>query len=184
MERRIRRLGIFMVLCFLALFIQLNNIQVLKANSLANNPSNPGVLAVERSQPRGSILSSDGVILASSVARQQRRLQVPPGLQPRHGHPLLADRRLRLTHLRPDRRGVHLQQLPRVPHPAGPLAPGPARQSYDDRQRHPHHQFAVAIEGGSPGRRHRRRRHRPARGGGRHQREDRRHRSHVRPADL
>ncbi|MGB7051957.1 MAG: penicillin-binding transpeptidase domain-containing protein [Acidimicrobiales bacterium] len=68
MERRIRRLGIFMVLCFLALFIQLNNIQVLKANSLANNPANPGVLAVERSQPRGSILSSDGVILASSVA--------------------------------------------------------------------------------------------------------------------
>jgi penicillin-binding protein A len=67
MERRIRRLGIFMVLCFLALFIQLNNIQVLKANSLANNPDNPGVLEVERSQPRGSILSSDGVVLASSV---------------------------------------------------------------------------------------------------------------------
>ena len=41
MERRIRRLGIFMVLCFVALFIQLNNIQVLKANSLANNAENP-----------------------------------------------------------------------------------------------------------------------------------------------
>ena len=45
MERRIRRLGIFMLLCFVALFIQLNNIQVLKANSLANAPDNPRVLA-------------------------------------------------------------------------------------------------------------------------------------------
>lgn len=68
MERRIRRLGLFVVLCFLALFIQLNNIQVIKANSLANSPKNPAVLAVERSQPRGSILSSDGVVLASSVS--------------------------------------------------------------------------------------------------------------------
>ncbi len=67
MEKRIRRLGIFMVLCFIALFVQLNNIQVLKANSLANNAANPRVLAVQLSQPRGAILSSDGVTLASSV---------------------------------------------------------------------------------------------------------------------
>ena len=67
MERRIRRLGIFMLLCFVALFIQLNNIQVLKANSLANSPNNPRVLTAERSQTRGSILSSDGTVLASSV---------------------------------------------------------------------------------------------------------------------
>ena len=55
-----------MMLCFVALFIQLNNIQVLKANSLANNPENPRVQLVERSQTRGSILSADGVTLASS----------------------------------------------------------------------------------------------------------------------
>ncbi len=67
MERRIRRLGIFMLLCFLALFVQLNNIQVFKSNALANSPQNPHVLAVKRSQTRGSILSSDGVILASST---------------------------------------------------------------------------------------------------------------------
>jgi len=67
MERRIRRLGIFMVLCFLALFVQLNNIQVLKANSLANDPKNPRIMTLERSQTRGSILSSDGVALAYSV---------------------------------------------------------------------------------------------------------------------
>ncbi len=67
MERRIRRLGIFMVLCFVALFIQLNNIQIFKANSLANSPNNPRVVALARSQGRGEILSADGVVLASSV---------------------------------------------------------------------------------------------------------------------
>jgi peptidoglycan glycosyltransferase len=67
MEKRIRRLGVFMILCFLALFLQLNNIQVLKANSLANDPQNPRIQLAERSQTRGSILSSDGTVLASSV---------------------------------------------------------------------------------------------------------------------
>ena len=67
MERRIRRLGIFMLVCFVALFIQLNNIQVFKANSLADSQNNPRIQLVERSQTRGSILSSDGTVLASSV---------------------------------------------------------------------------------------------------------------------
>jgi penicillin-binding protein A len=67
METRIRGLGVFMLLCFVALFIQLNNIQVFKANSLANSPSNPHILAVQRIQPRGDILSADGVTLANSV---------------------------------------------------------------------------------------------------------------------
>ena len=61
MERRIRRLGIFMLICFVALFLQLNNIQILKASSLANSPNNPRVLAVARDNPRGNILSADGV---------------------------------------------------------------------------------------------------------------------------
>ncbi len=67
MEKRIRRLGIFMVLCFLALFIQLNNIQVLKAHSLATSSDNPAVIQAERTQPRGEILASDGTVLAQSV---------------------------------------------------------------------------------------------------------------------
>jgi peptidoglycan glycosyltransferase len=66
-DKRIQRLGVFLLLCFLALFIQLNNIQVLKANSLANSPENPRVQLIQHSQPRGAILSSDGVTLASSV---------------------------------------------------------------------------------------------------------------------
>jgi penicillin-binding protein A len=67
MEKRIRWVGILMVLLFVALFVQLNNIQVFKSNSLANSQSNPRVVAVERSQPRGDILSADGITLASSV---------------------------------------------------------------------------------------------------------------------
>ncbi len=67
MERRIRRLGIFMMLCFIALFIQLNNIQVIKANSLATSNGNPRVVAANRSQTRGMILSADGTVLAKSV---------------------------------------------------------------------------------------------------------------------
>ena len=68
MEKRIRRLGIFMLLCLVALFVQLNNIQVLKANSLATNPQNPRVQLAARNQPRGDIVSSDGVTLATSVS--------------------------------------------------------------------------------------------------------------------
>ena len=67
MERRIRWLGVVMVLCFAALFVQLNNIQVVKAHDLATSPNNPRIIAVARSQPRGEILSADGVVLASSV---------------------------------------------------------------------------------------------------------------------
>ncbi len=67
MERRIRRLGIFLLLCFAGLFFQLNNIQVVKASSLANAKENPRVIAVARVQPRGDILSADGIVLASST---------------------------------------------------------------------------------------------------------------------
>ncbi|MGH9097585.1 MAG: penicillin-binding transpeptidase domain-containing protein, partial [Acidimicrobiales bacterium] len=67
MEKRIRRLGVFMLLCLIALFVQLNNIQVLKANSLATNPANPRIQLEARNQPRGDIVSSDGVTLATST---------------------------------------------------------------------------------------------------------------------
>ena len=67
MERRIRWLGVVLVLCFLGLFVQLNNIQIVKAHALATSPSNPRVVQVERNDPRGDILSADGIVLASSI---------------------------------------------------------------------------------------------------------------------
>ena len=67
MERRIRWLGVFLVLCFIALFLQLNNIQILKAHALSTASNNPRNLELERNDPRGDILSADGVVLASSI---------------------------------------------------------------------------------------------------------------------
>jgi peptidoglycan glycosyltransferase len=67
MERRIRWLGIVMVLCFLGLFVQLNNIQIVKAHALSTSSKNPRVMEVERNDPRGDILSADGIVLASSI---------------------------------------------------------------------------------------------------------------------
>jgi peptidoglycan glycosyltransferase len=55
-----------MVLCFFILFLQLNNVEVVKAHSYATNPKNPTVIA-ESQQPRGVIQSADGVTLAKSV---------------------------------------------------------------------------------------------------------------------
>lgn len=67
MARRIRWLGLVMVACFVLLFLQLNNIQVVKAHQYANAPNNPQVIAAKYSQTRGSIISADGVVLAQSV---------------------------------------------------------------------------------------------------------------------
>ena len=67
MARRIRWLGLVMVACFVALFLQLNNIQVLKAHQYANASDNPQVIAAKYSQTRGTIVSADGVVLAQSV---------------------------------------------------------------------------------------------------------------------
>ncbi|HUY22845.1 MAG TPA: penicillin-binding transpeptidase domain-containing protein [Acidimicrobiales bacterium] len=67
MARRIRWLGVAMVACFLALFLQLNNVQVVKAHQYATSPHNPAVIEAQYDQPRGVIQSADGVVLAQSV---------------------------------------------------------------------------------------------------------------------
>src|SRR5450432_3142463 len=67
MAGRIRWLGLGMVLCFFVLFLQLNNIQVLKANQYANAPDNPAKKIQRFNQPRGVIQSADGQVLAKSV---------------------------------------------------------------------------------------------------------------------
>jgi len=79
-NRQIRRVGIVVVACFLALFIQVNYLQVVRAHSLANDARN--VRAVKRafSDPRGEILTSDGTIVARSepVDDQFERLRTYP----------------------------------------------------------------------------------------------------------
>ncbi len=80
MNRQVRRVGLVVVGCFLALFLQLNYLQVVKADSLANDPRN--VRAVKRafSDPRGQIVTADGAIVARSqpVDDQFERLRTYP----------------------------------------------------------------------------------------------------------
>jgi penicillin-binding protein A len=53
--------------CFLALFLQLNNVQVRQAHKYATSSHNPSVITAKYDQPRGIIQSADGVVLAQSV---------------------------------------------------------------------------------------------------------------------
>jgi peptidoglycan glycosyltransferase len=79
-NRQIRRVGIGVLIAFGALFLQINYLQVVRADSLANDARN--VRAVKRafSDPRGEIITSDGVIVARSqpVDDQFERLRVYP----------------------------------------------------------------------------------------------------------
>jgi penicillin-binding protein A len=67
MGRRIRWLGVIMVLCLGLVVAQLVNIQLVKAKQLQTSPNNPGVAAQKYVNPRGQILAADGTVLAQSV---------------------------------------------------------------------------------------------------------------------
>jgi peptidoglycan glycosyltransferase len=67
MGRRIRWLGVVLVLCFALVIVQLINIQFRQASALANSPDNPRVAATRFDNERGTIMASDGTVLAKSV---------------------------------------------------------------------------------------------------------------------
>ncbi|MBW3536658.1 MAG: penicillin-binding protein 2 [Actinobacteria bacterium] len=67
MNRQIRTLGIAMLVLFVALFAQLNYLQVIRADELANHPGNNRVAVRDFSRPRGEIRTADGVVIARSV---------------------------------------------------------------------------------------------------------------------
>jgi penicillin-binding protein A len=67
MGRRIRWLGVIMVVCLGLVVAQLVNIQLVKAKQLQTSPNNPGVAAAKYNNPRGMILAADGTVLAKSV---------------------------------------------------------------------------------------------------------------------
>jgi penicillin-binding protein A len=82
MNRQIRRLGIAGLVLFLGLFIQLNNIQVLSAKRLNDNPLNTRNAVRDFSQPRGVIQTADGVVVADSIPTDdtfQRLRRYPEG---------------------------------------------------------------------------------------------------------
>jgi peptidoglycan glycosyltransferase len=67
MNRQIRHLGVVLVLCYLALFVQFNRIQIFQQDELQANPSNFRAIERDFSSPRGAIFTADGVIVARSV---------------------------------------------------------------------------------------------------------------------
>ena len=67
MNRQIRLLGAGLMLLFVALFVNLNYLQVVHAGSLNSNPLNGEAVVKEYTAQRGNIVSADGVTLATSV---------------------------------------------------------------------------------------------------------------------
>jgi penicillin-binding protein A len=66
MNRQIRHLSAVVVLLFILLFAQLNNIQVVQAAKLNNDPRNNRNAVRDFSEPRGLIQTADGVVIADS----------------------------------------------------------------------------------------------------------------------
>ncbi len=67
MGRRIRWLGVIMVVCLGLVVAQLVNIQLVKAKQLQSSPFNPGIAAQRYNNPRGTIYAADGTVLAKSI---------------------------------------------------------------------------------------------------------------------
>jgi peptidoglycan glycosyltransferase len=67
MNRQIRLVGVGIMVLFVALFLQLNWLQVVHASAIDNNPLNGRAVTQEFDKPRGQIVSFDGQALARSV---------------------------------------------------------------------------------------------------------------------
>jgi penicillin-binding protein A len=66
MNRQIRKFGLLLVVMFAALFAQLNYLQVIQADHLANHPGNSRNAVRDFGQMRGRILTADGRVIAES----------------------------------------------------------------------------------------------------------------------
>ena len=67
MNKQVRRLSIALLICFTVLFVQLNVMQIVKADDYNSRADNTREIVRDFSKPRGQILSADGRILADSV---------------------------------------------------------------------------------------------------------------------
>jgi penicillin-binding protein A len=66
-SKQVRNLGVFLAICYAALFVQVNRLTVFEADSLQAQPENIRTVERDFSSPRGSIISADGEVLAQSV---------------------------------------------------------------------------------------------------------------------
>ncbi len=67
MDRRVRVFALFLIVCFVLLFLQLGNVQVRQSKALSRSPYAGRTGGDPFAGDRGEILSSDGVVLAKST---------------------------------------------------------------------------------------------------------------------
>lgn len=83
MDRQIRQLGAALLILFTILFIRLNQVQVYQSSELTANPLNARRVIRDFGQPRGDIVTADGVVIATSQEAQNsqfaRRRSYPKG---------------------------------------------------------------------------------------------------------
>jgi peptidoglycan glycosyltransferase len=72
MNRQIRLVGIGIMVLFVALFAQLNWLQIVHAPALEANPLNGRAVVKEYTAKRGDIVTADGTTLATSVATKDQ----------------------------------------------------------------------------------------------------------------
>ena len=72
MNRQIRGLGAGLIVLFAGLFIQLNVVQVVRADHYDADPGNNRSVVRDFTRPRGSILTAAGVVIAQSVLSADR----------------------------------------------------------------------------------------------------------------
>jgi penicillin-binding protein A len=87
-NRPIRRVGIILLLLYMVLFAQLNNVQLFGAQRLNNHPQNSREAARDFARPRGMIVTADGLVIARSVPTPdgpiERRREYPEGFKYAH----------------------------------------------------------------------------------------------------
>ncbi len=82
MIRQIRLLGVSLMVCFAVLFVQLNRLTIFQADALNENPNNTREILRDFTQPRGTVTTADGVVIAESVPSDDRfelQRQYPQG---------------------------------------------------------------------------------------------------------
>ncbi|MHB1138794.1 MAG: peptidoglycan D,D-transpeptidase FtsI family protein, partial [Microthrixaceae bacterium] len=70
MNRQIKILGAVIMVCYLAAFVKLNQIQVLDASKYNDRPENTRAQLRDFNRPRGDIVTADGQIAATSEERR------------------------------------------------------------------------------------------------------------------
>ncbi len=73
MNRQIRKLAFVLMACYAMLFVRLNFLQVVNADTLNDRGDNGRKLARDFNQPRGDIVAADGSLIATRTATEATR---------------------------------------------------------------------------------------------------------------